>query len=130
MEKSNVTALLILLIGILTLFSCSSDGGSNNANSGGGDEILSCLWDYGSDGKTCVKIYGFQTVPEGDKCGGGGSGKSVKSCPSSPDKTCLMIGTSQGKEYNMDWFVYGSSFSSQSCEFWVEKVGLQPARLR
>jgi len=113
MEKSNLTVLLILLVGILTFISCSSGDDSPNANSGGGEE-LSCLWER-SDGKVCVQGR-IPTAEIEYNCANTGT-----SCPSNPDKTCPMVATINGKEYDVDLFVYGyRSYISKDCEFWAD----------
>jgi hypothetical protein len=119
MEKSNFTVWLILLMGILTFVSCSSGDDSPNTNTGG---MVSCLWDNGSKGKVCVQ----GRIPEPEGC----DGKIGTSCPSNPDKECPMVVTSKGKEYDVDFFVYGySSYISNSCEFWADFTG-GPFRVR
>jgi hypothetical protein len=118
MKKSNLAPLLILLMGILTFVSCSSgDDSPNNSSSsisGGEYEVVSCLAE-----KDGIKICLQGRVPTaGREC----DGEMGTSCPSNPNKTCLFIETIEGKEYDVDFFLYSSSYSSVSCEVWADHL--------
>jgi len=132
MKKSKIYLLLILLIGITMLVSCSSDDDTGGSSVGdlssdsNGNKTTSCLFNYGVTGQTCLKIYEFQE----NGCSGGS--QLVESCPDNSGRICFMISSINGIEYDLDFFAYGNTFGSMSCEQWVNTLtndGI-PSRLR
>jgi len=115
MKKSKITILLILLIGITGLISCSNTSSTSSSSSGGGGNTVSCHFERD---KLCMEGYrkAFASA-----CGNGGRGELVESCSNSTN-ICLMILNRDGVDFDIDVFIYDSRGALSSCEGFTEII--------